>query len=684
MVNAMPGMAQLPPQAAAQDSMSPDNLAAFEQLRQEMPPSEFTADILDSAQEADPVAVAEFRAELQDLALPPEVLDVLNQMLDEVLAAPDQYPQIRAKYLAQDIPEDLLPPAFDPEFFGALNLAVDQIRATTNMPMPPQGFARGGIASLNPLAAAMAQQGRYGDTMLAHISPREAEMLKDMGGSGTINPMTGMPEFFIKKIFKGAKKALKKVGQAVKKFASSSVGKIVTTMALAFFLGPAAAAAMGVSSTAGVAAVSGFVGSAGSTALAGGNLKESLKAGALGGLTAGAGAGVMGGAQAFQAGSYTGPTTVGGQFTKAKEFFTGAPAEAAAAPAPVDMGTAPAQTGAVPSGIGEQPPIQSARYFGSDMQMPSPLGQGIESVVPAASRSATGTPMMAGGFDPGQAATSRLPQVSRVSAPTATTASVAPATSGGTLNIGRAGAQPQGQSGFRVGQQYPDLPSLPDSMRADVSTGADKNIFQRGLDRILPGRIEERGVADALKQTSAEFPGLSVEQIENAAPTSAVGRFYASKLPGPISKYAPLAATGLGIMALTGGFKEEEVAPPEGFEDFMSGSPGERYLEQNPDQRIRYGGVNTTSTTPQFNPYSYTPPPRAAAKGGSMDKGFPRKTGPINGPGTGTSDDIPAMLSDGEFVFTAKAVRNMGDGSRRKGAQRMYALMRKLEGRKNG
>jgi hypothetical protein len=618
----MPGMAQLPPQAAAQDSMSPDNLAAFEQLRQEMPPSEFTADILDSAQEADPVAVAEFRAELQDLALPPEVLDVLNQMLDEVLAAPDQYPQIRAKYLAQDIPEDLLPPAFDPEFFGALNLAVDQIRSTTNMPMPSQGFARGGIASLNPLAAAMAQQGRYGDTMLAHISPREAAMLKDMGGSGTINPMTGMPEFFIKKIFKGAKKALKKVGQAVKKFASSSVGKIVTTMALAFFLGPAAATAMGISSTAGVAAVSGFVGSAGSTALGGGSLKESLRAGALGGLTAGAGAGVMGGAQAFQAGSYTGPTTIGGQFTKAKEFFTGAPAEAAAAPAPVDMGTAPAQTGAVPSGIGEQPPIQSARYFGSEMQMPSPMGQGVESLLtPGAPPVATGTPMMRGAFDPGQAA--------KLSPPT---------------------------------------PTL----------DAPRSIVQRGLDKVLPNRISEAGIPAAEKAFTDTLARTGSETLAQKA--------YDAAMPGMIRQYAPLAATGLGIMALTGGFKEEEVAPPEGFEDFMSGiSPGQRLLDQDPQRYgLSYGGVGTTASTPQYRPYSYTPPPTGRAKGGSMDKEFPRKTGPINGPGTGTSDDIPAMLSDGEFVFTAKAVRNMGDGSRRKGAQRMYALMRKLEGRKNG
>ena len=66
-------------------------------------------------------------------------------------------------------------------------------------------------------------------------------------------------------------------------------------------------------------------------------------------------------------------------------------------------------------------------------------------------------------------------------------------------------------------------------------------------------------------------------------------------------------------------------------------------------------------------------------KGGQPTK-FPRKTGAINGPGTGTSDSIPAMLSDGEFVFTAKAVRNAGGGSRRKGARRMYKLMKMLEG----
>ena len=42
-------------------------------------------------------------------------------------------------------------------------------------------------------------------------------------------------------------------------------------------------------------------------------------------------------------------------------------------------------------------------------------------------------------------------------------------------------------------------------------------------------------------------------------------------------------------------------------------------------------------------------------------------------------DRINALLADNEFVFTADAVRGMGDGDVNKGAERMYALMKKLE-----
>ena len=53
--------------------------------------------------------------------------------------------------------------------------------------------------------------------------------------------------------------------------------------------------------------------------------------------------------------------------------------------------------------------------------------------------------------------------------------------------------------------------------------------------------------------------------------------------------------------------------------------------------------------------------------------------GEIVGRGTGTSDSIPARLSDGEFVMTARAVRNAGNGDRDLGAARMYDMMNRFE-----
>jgi len=53
--------------------------------------------------------------------------------------------------------------------------------------------------------------------------------------------------------------------------------------------------------------------------------------------------------------------------------------------------------------------------------------------------------------------------------------------------------------------------------------------------------------------------------------------------------------------------------------------------------------------------------------------------GEVSGPGTGTSDSVPARLSDGEFVLTAKAVRGAGGGDRDVGAARMYDMMSQLE-----
>jgi hypothetical protein len=69
--------------------------------------------------------------------------------------------------------------------------------------------------------------------------------------------------------------------------------------------------------------------------------------------------------------------------------------------------------------------------------------------------------------------------------------------------------------------------------------------------------------------------------------------------------------------------------------------------------------------------------PLNRAEGGIMDL---RQTGGLTlGPGTETSDDIPAMLSDGEFVMTGKAVRGFGNGSRQAGAKKLYSMMHQAE-----
>ncbi|NBW08732.1 MAG: hypothetical protein EBR82_11985 [Caulobacteraceae bacterium] len=52
-----------------------------------------------------------------------------------------------------------------------------------------------GVSAKN-IAALLQSKGRYGDTILAHITPKEAALLKKRGGSGTINPDTGLPEFY--------------------------------------------------------------------------------------------------------------------------------------------------------------------------------------------------------------------------------------------------------------------------------------------------------------------------------------------------------------------------------------------------------------------------------------------------------------------------------------------------------
>ena len=103
------------------------------------------------------------------------------------------------------------------------------------------------------------------------------------------------------------------------------------------------------------------------------------------------------------------------------------------------------------------------------------------------------------------------------------------------------------------------------------------------------------------------------------------------------------------------------------------GDVGERRPAYQPTGKKYEGFLN-----PRLDFSTDMPIVNYAEGGGVLDL---QKGGESVGPGTGTSDSIPAMLSDGEFVMTAKAVRGAGGGDRREGARKMYEAMDRLEAR---
>lgn len=611
-----------------------EDFTVIEQMREQIPASEVNETLLATAAEADPMAVAEFKAELRDLELPVEVLDVLNDMVDEILAEPERYDEIRAHYKTQDMPDDMLPETFDPEFFGALNMALDEIRATSGaQARAPQGFAMGGIASL----------GRNGDTMLAHVTPAEMKMLKDKGGAGTINPRTGLPEFF------SLSKVFKKIGKAVKKFASSTVGKIVISTALFMTLGPAAAKALSIKSAAAKAAVSGFVAGAGSSLAAGNSFKDSLKAGAIGGISAGALQGIST--------KLGGPSDITEPFGTGKEAIETATTKIAVDPENLVDLTTTTTTGGGVAGVPNIPASVPSGTGFSVSDTLTPTSTGIETL---SMSGATPTPN------------------ALVSGPSGFTAS----------DVFTQSPAPLQQVPNQVASTVTEAPGFFESVKETFSP--DRTLAERGTslkEAFSPAARQATREAGKMQSIADTYYGGNLKALTQDIATNsaspAVNELVTQASASSLMNYAPLAGAGLGIMALSGGFEEPSSEVPAGFEDFMAGGGGQRLIDENPDKyRLRFGGINPLSS------YYFNRPTYNAAMGsgpqGVDPNDFPRMNGPINGPGTGTSDDVPAMLSDGEFVFTAKAVRNMGDGSRRKGAKRMYAMMKKLENRANG
>jgi len=140
------------------------------------------------------------------------------------------------------------------------------------------------------------------------------------------------------------------------------------------------------------------------------------------------------------------------------------------------------------------------------------------------------------------------------------------------------------------------------------------------------------------------------------------------------------AAAGLGLGALMGGDQPEEDNTPERpypkGEAFgtVQDQEGNVYSIADSEQLAEYNKMMQQYQRPGFE-YDLSSVIRAK-HGGSFDE---LVDGEVKGPGTGTSDSVPAKLSDGEFVLTAKAVRGAGGGDRDIGAARLYDMMADLE-----
>ena len=394
----------------------------------------------------------------------------------------------------------------------------------------------------------------------------------------SINPITGQPEFFFKKLFKKIKNVVKKVAP------------VVLPIALSFALGPIYGAAAG----------SGI-----STLLQGGSLKDAAKSalisGAIGGVTAG----------------ITGPSD---------NFLTNVKS---AATNPLDYAA-----------------NMRANMFGSgSTAAKGETAQAIDTSKPFPTETARVAQAPAAELPTDNPIFDRMIKQRAVEPKSVFEKYVSDPFKEFIYNPAENVVGPEGVTGEGT------LESIFSPSRASISEGAQA---------VAKGQAEvakQNQILSALGKPNLtdEAAKALLEKTAMAAKTTA---------PSLIKQYAPLALAGtgsaVGIAAL--GYSDED---GDGVDD-STGLTLNDYKLQYPD---RFFGPGFYGDNPYYqDPGFLTAQAVTAARGGE-----------IKGPGTPTSDSIPAMLSDGEFVMNAKAVRGAGGGNRKAGAKRMYDMMRKFE-----
>lgn len=542
-----------------------------------------------------------------------------------------------------------------------------------DQPLVPDG----GMQQLKGAADLLAEFGRNGDTYVVHAaegetvlpmevlesSPKLKKMIyaqmEELGlqperyviGNelNSLNPVTGQPEFFFKKLFKKIKKVGKKIINVAKK-----VAPIVLPL-IAPILLPAAPLFL----TAGLGSLAGNL-------IAGNDFKTSLKNAVLAGGMAGIGS-------ALQAGSFGGFTASPesmGLPSKLGEFFGQAPA-----PASPNLATATGEFGGSAFGVSaDVSPITNEVFAGlgiEDIGLDTATSTGI-----ASNQVASMDPNFSGlGME--------------VPTPIARTSAGLGDRFQAAANISPIEASMAPPSGVTLNQ------TMPSNLDAEFFNQYSGTLDKSGTPVTANTDVSQLIDPSFQSQTGMNAPNMPPAQYAQGTPSANIGTGDPSSVPAPsffddpiqgfkdlygnflspsrpgvdpkagvLTKYGPLLAVGgAGILAA------DALFPPEEQERLKlgDGRTGQDLL----DEDIRSGTFQYGFNPRLFygnNPYYQRGQFTRARQGGQID-----------GPGTGTSDSIPAMLSDGEFVMTAKAVRGAGGNDRKEGARKMYAMMRKFE-----
>jgi hypothetical protein len=636
-----------------------------------------------------------------NMPIMPDDLDEGIETLEKIIKNPNKYAEIRSKAIADDmVDEEMLPEQYDQVYIVSLLVALYGLQDRISK----KGYARGG---LTVAARQLAAQGRGGDTELAHVNPREAAMLRRAGGSGTINPNTGLREYksFLKKIKWG------KVLAAVAPIALSFIPGIGTAiggfLSAGLLSGTAASALGGAAIGAAASAIGGgnpLIGAV--TGGIGGGLGDVLG----GGINSALGLGLSDSTASLLGGAAAG---AGASALQGRDPITGA------------------ITGAVGAGISgmgglgiENADLNRAvagatRGFGNALT----AGQSPSEALTAGGLSGLGG--LATGFLgqnplglPTLTSTSFLPGANAIPTPNALAAADA---SGSADPTGGAGADTTAPATADVATSSP-LTQIAGAAAQPGATPAETSQFdngvpvssilnttgQEGIQPLSAGDLSSGASLQALAPESQFNNGLPVTSLLNATnqpvqPLSESDLEYGqsrgaltdtARAATPASgstlgRLAPLLAGGAAIAALSG--MGSSNAPPAVQSAIRNLPANQQEYFNRPGVVWDWNKLATDAASSNLTLDQYMARNWNRVSSGEYNKAPAMAQGGLNamarfvrGGGTGRSDEIDAKLSDGEYVIDAETVAMLGDGSSKAGAKRldeMRASIRKHKGK---